>query len=73
MTTLFADELKCAVCGITSTHSDIGSSSSFGAPDLDLRPAQLLRSTMPYWIQECPFCGYVSRTGPIRAPSQLTG
>ena len=70
MTTLFPYELQCAVCGSTSTHSDIGSSSTFGAPDLDLRPAELFRSTMPYWIQECPFCGYVSRT--VADPSTIT-
>jgi hypothetical protein len=28
--------------------------------DLDTRPPEMERSTMSYWIQECPHCGYIS-------------
>ena len=33
-----------------------------GCPDLDLRPAEMKRSTMDVWIQECPQCGYTSES-----------
>jgi len=36
----------------------IGSTNCFGPSDLDTRPAEMERSTMPYWVQRCPSCGY---------------
>lgn len=52
---------KCAVCGIESSQTILMSTNTFGGtPDLDLRPAEMMRSTMCWWIQECPHCGYVS-------------
>ena len=60
MTTIFHDECKCAVCGCKHTYLVIGSTNSFGYADLDFRPAEMQRSTMEYWLQECPECGYVS-------------
>jgi len=42
------------------TYYEIGSTNSFGSPDLDLRPPQMQRGTMGEWIQQCPACGYVS-------------
>lgn len=39
----------------------MASSNTFGGtPDLDLRPAEMMRSAMSWWIQECPHCGYIS-------------
>ena len=38
----------------------MGSTSSFGSYDLDLRPPPLRRHTMGLWLQECPNCGYVN-------------
>lgn len=35
------------------------STNAFGSPDLDLRPPEMKRSTMPMWIKICPNCGYV--------------
>ena len=58
MTTLFHEELTCALCGTKSEHTSVGSTNSLGSPDLDLRPPEMKRSTMPYWVQECPECGY---------------
>jgi hypothetical protein len=29
-------------------------------PDFDTRPGEMMRSTMPYWVQACPACGYCS-------------
>jgi hypothetical protein len=58
MTTLFDREAICFVCGARSTHRVIGSTNSFGSPDLDLRPPPMKRDTMAYWVQSCPSCGY---------------
>ena len=52
----------CAVCGKTSIRMILASSNTFGAPDLDLRPSEMMRSTMSWWVQECPHCGYVSKS-----------
>ena len=58
MTTLDSSETTCAICAKTSEHTAIASTNSFGSPDLDLRPPEMKRSTMAYWLQECPGCGY---------------
>lgn len=50
--------VKCAVCGQESRHQVMGSTNSSGSSDLDLRPPEMARSTMPYWVQRCPECGY---------------
>ena len=61
MSTFYVAEYKCAVCGETHEFRVIGSTNTFGgAPDLDLRPPEMPRSTMGCWVQECPSCGYVS-------------
>lgn len=60
MTTYAAYEATCWSCGKASTHDHLGSTSSFGAPDLDLRPSELARSTMSSWAHVCPHCGYVA-------------
>lgn len=58
--TLFPEEITCAVCGAKNEFHVLGSFSTFGPPDLDLRPAEMKRSTMPFWVQKCPSCGYVA-------------
>ena len=60
MTTMFKQKVRCSVCGEESEHLAIGSTNAFGSPDLDLRPPEMQRSTMPHWVQECPKCGYVA-------------
>jgi len=62
MTTIQKRTFKCTVCGIEERYNIVFSSSTLGSPDLDLRPAEMKRSTMEFWIQECPKCGYVSKT-----------
>ncbi len=55
--------VKCAICGEESTQTVMASSNTFGGtPDLDLCPAEMMRSTMSWWIQECPHCGYISES-----------
>ncbi len=60
MTTMFKKEVECCVCGEKNSHTGIGSTNSFGSPDLDTRPPEMQRSTIYHWIQRCPSCGYCS-------------
>lgn len=58
MTTLFRKEICCSQCGRLSEHEIIMSTSSWGSPDLDRRPAEPMRSTLRQQVQTCPSCGY---------------
>ena len=60
MSTVMPLRVTCSVCGKETEFSVLGSTNSFGAPDLDLRPAPMRRLTMEYWVQECPECGFVA-------------
>ena len=61
MSRIVLAECKCAICGTTNEYRVLTSSNTFGGgPDLDTRPAEMYRSTMNVWIQECPGCGYIS-------------
>lgn len=51
----------CYLCGKISDQMVLASTSQFGAPDLDLRPPEMERSSMELWFQECPHCGYISK------------
>lgn len=53
--------IRCAICSMESKQTVLTSYSLFGEPDLDFRPAPMLRSTMKYWLMECPSCGYVAK------------
>ena len=61
MTTFRPKTQKCYVCGNESTQRIISNTNRFGSPDLDLRPPEMERSTMPYWVTVCPSCGYAAR------------
>lgn len=73
MTTLHTDRFTCAVCGTESEHAIVTSTNQFGSPDLDLRPPEMARSTIAFWVQECPNCGYVADniTDPLEIDSSL--
>lgn len=60
MTTMFEREIECSQCGVKSRQTFLGSTNTMGAPDLDLRPAEMQRSTMSTWTQYCPTCGLVA-------------
>jgi hypothetical protein len=60
MTTARNFDKKCAVCTRTSPQRVLTSTSTWGYPDLDLRPSEMKRSSMFAWLQECPHCGYVA-------------
>lgn len=57
MTIIVPLEIKCALCGTSTTQYGLTSTNEFGSRDLDLRPAQMMRSTMRNWVQQCPNCG----------------
>ena len=58
MTTLAKRTVACGSCGRLSDQTVLNSTNAFGSPDLDLRPPEMQRSTMPFWLQRCPHCGY---------------
>ena len=58
MTTFFTEPKTCAVCGVDFDVTVLGSSTQLAPPDLDLRPGEMVRSTIDHWVQECPSCGY---------------
>lgn len=60
MTTIFNIKKTCAICNTTNDYTGIGSTNRFGAPDLDTRPPEMMRSTIRYWVQRCPKCGHCS-------------
>jgi len=51
---------RCAVCGTESRQPPFHPGPPEQAPDLDLRPGEPLRATMPRWLQQCPNCGYAA-------------
>jgi hypothetical protein len=61
LTTVQPVDKTCAVCGAVSRHGTVGPLDSFGAPDLDLRPAPLARWTLAEQVHRCPQCGYCAR------------
>lgn len=61
MSTIRFRTFRCSVCGKEYRFPVLTSTNTFGgSPDLDLRPPEMKRSTMPLWAQECPRCGFVS-------------
>lgn len=60
MTTFTNDKVPCGACGALVDVRHLMSTNTMGAPDLDLRPAEMMRSTMPLWVQSCTSCGYCS-------------
>jgi hypothetical protein len=52
--------ITCAVCGRESRQRQVRGTGPAGPPDLDLRPGETMRSTMAYWLQQCPTCGYAA-------------
>lgn len=59
-TTYSSMKFKCSVCGTEKEYRVLTSTNAFGPSDLDTRPPEMQRSTMPMWVQECPECGYAA-------------
>lgn len=58
MTTFTEVEVRCAVCGTLARKATLTSTSSFGPPDLDLRPNGPARWALEFRVQRCDSCGY---------------
>ncbi|MFP2962652.1 hypothetical protein ACLEPN_33985 [Myxococcus sp. 1LA] len=58
MTTFRNKQVTCAICDSVSEQRALQSCCTFEQPDLDGRPAEMARSTMAFWIQQCPTCGF---------------
>jgi hypothetical protein len=58
MTTMREIDVRCAVCGVLGRKAELTSTSSFGPPDLDLRPNGPARWALPFRVQRCDACGY---------------
>lgn len=58
MTTLTLQPFGCRACGAPGERVRVDSTNEFGASDLDTRPPEMRRSTMPYWVVVCGACGY---------------
>ena len=71
MSTFEWREMKCAVCGLEAKYFCRKGTGAYGSPDLDLRPPELLRSTMPTWVHQCPNCGYAAKD--LEAETSVTG
>lgn len=70
MTTIMPIPVKCPVCENEFEIYVLGSTNAWGAPDLDLRPPEMQRSTMDKWVHECPNCGYV--TSDFKRSTEIT-
>jgi len=60
MTTINRLVKKCMHCGALNRCDEITSTSSYGLPDLDTRPASLKRDTIKFGIERCKNCNYSS-------------
>lgn len=61
----------CGVCGTESSQREPARATQLGPPDLDLRPAETARSTMPFWLQQCGHCGYVAPSVAKADPAEV--
>ncbi|MGH9632390.1 MAG: hypothetical protein ACRD7E_29135, partial [Bryobacteraceae bacterium] len=50
--------VPCGLCGAESPQKSTPPVEAQEPPDLDTRPGEPLRSTLPLWMQRCPKCGY---------------
>ncbi len=67
MSQIISAKTKCRCCGHKFDHKVLLSTNQFGVPDLDMRPPEMMRSTMDMWITVCPQCGFVGSDGDKRS------
>ena len=60
MSTVFPITRKCVYCGKESEQRELSSTNAFGFSDMDFRPPEMERSTLPMQIEVCPHCGYAA-------------
>eukprot|EP01006_Ploeotia_vitrea_P013850 TRINITY_DN36245_c0_g1_i1.p1 TRINITY_DN36245_c0_g1~~TRINITY_DN36245_c0_g1_i1.p1 ORF type:complete len:259 (-),score=29.84 TRINITY_DN36245_c0_g1_i1:148-924(-) len=58
MVTFSSVQRTCCSCNKSNDQDEICSYTTFGSPDLDLRPPPMKRGTMSRWVEECPHCNY---------------
>jgi hypothetical protein len=58
MTTTERERSRCRVCDTEGEFTYLASTNQLEPPDLDTRPGEQLRSTLRWWVQRCPACGY---------------
>ncbi len=68
MTTSIPLMTRCALCSAESAQHVLSSTSTFGPPDLDLRPNGPARWALQFQIQRCPRCGYCAERIGQRTP-----
>jgi hypothetical protein len=68
MTTFTQVDVRCAVCGTLARKAALTSTSSFGPPDLDLRPNGPARWAHELQVQQCEECGYCARSLGLAPP-----
>ena len=61
MTSILTVETECSLCGRSSPQTLVKGTVQEGLPDLDTRPPEDLRSSLPFWVKRCPYCGYCAR------------
>jgi hypothetical protein len=68
MTQLLPALVECCQCGTRSEQVLVYSMETSGAPDMDTRPAEPARATLPYWVQRCPACKYCAKDISLEYP-----
>jgi hypothetical protein len=58
MTRVSKNTVRCTLCGSSQEVLELCSTSTWGAPDLDTRPAPLARANLALEVQRCEHCGY---------------
>jgi len=65
-------DVACALCGCINPVCQPTGRNAFGSADLDTRPPETLRSTLPMAVQCCISCGYCAADLGLRLPDADT-
>ena len=60
MTSFYDDEIRCGLCGTTSTHAILASYGSFGMSHTDLDFHVGAMDSPPIGLQQCPSCSLIA-------------
>lgn len=63
--------VRCGNCGAESRFVSLLHAEEQEPPDLDTRPGEELRSSIGFWVNRCPFCGYCA--GDLASIHELAG
>lgn len=62
MSKFIVSKMKCNICGRENEVTTLAMASQQGTYDLDFRPPETKRSSMPLWIKKCDYCRNVFST-----------